>query len=384
MKFTEVGLNRLEEKILREAIDLHGGAIFLSPKGISQAVADNPVDIIRRISTGEYLRCPEYLEIADSELRLTHKTWYAPDYIIGLPFPSATEDYCRFLISEYQRSGNLANVIFCPGNYVKGLCGRGEVIEEFLENTVPAKAIEDGVQNFILEDHLTSKSGDFELYMYLKYSIYKSTEGKFCIDLSGSSRVELYESIPRFHYIDAKAYDCEVAMSSSDQKNLLEKFNDIFLEPAMSISDFFSGKLSWLFGKCCHSAVEEEFYFDLLKDEFGFQDFSELVAKALLGGQWTSTWLCCGQHAYPNQRIGSRTKSYESMKLRIFNEKKRREEQKKDWQKRLENARILKMISRDLQFERNGGGQFVCTDRPHRNKKKYYRKDKSWKNNLGL
>ena len=331
MKFTDLGLNKLEEKILREAIDLHGGAIFLSPKGISQAVADNPVDIIQRISTGEYLRCPGYLEIADSELRLTHNTWYAPDHIIGLPFPSVTKDYCRFLISEYQRSGSLANVIFCPGNYVKGLCGRSDVIEEFLENTVPAKAIEDGAQNFILEDYLTSKSGDFELYVFLKYSIYKSAEGKLCIDLSGSSRVELCESAPRFHYLDVTNNDCMVNISSSisEPKNLLEKFNDIFLEPAMSISDFFEGKLGWLFGKCCHSAVEEEFYFDLLKDEFGFQDFSELVAKALLGGQWTSTWLCHGQHSYRDQRIGSRTKSYESMKLRIFNEKKRREEQKR-------------------------------------------------------
>lgn len=332
MKFTDLGLNRLEEKILREAIDLHGGAIFLSPKGISQAVADNPVDIVQRIPTGEYLRCPGYLEIADSQLRLTHKTWYAPDYIIGLPFPSATKDYCRFLISEYQRSGSLANVIFCPGNYVKGLCGRGEVIEEFLENTVPAKMMsEENIQNFILEDHLTSKSGDFELFIYLRYSIYKSAIGKLCIDFSGSSRVELYESIPHFHYVDVTNNDCivDISSSTSEPKNLLEKFNDIFLEPAMSLSDFFSGKLGWLFGKCCHSAVEEDFYFGLLKDEFGFRDFSELVAKALLGGQWTSTWLCWGQQGYPNQRIGSRTKSYESMKLRIFNEKKKREEQKR-------------------------------------------------------
>ena len=34
------------------------------------------------------------------------------------------------------------------------------------------------------------------------------------------------------------------------------------------------------------------------------------------------------------------------------------------------------MISRDEQFERNGGGQFVAVNRAFKNKVKYNRKDK--------
>ena len=37
------------------------------------------------------------------------------------------------------------------------------------------------------------------------------------------------------------------------------------------------------------------------------------------------------------------------------------------------NEKVLKKISRELAFERNGGGQWVCTNRPHKNKKKYDR-----------
>lgn len=36
--------------------------------------------------------------------------------------------------------------------------------------------------------------------------------------------------------------------------------------------------------------------------------------------------------------------------------------------------KIIKMISRNEQFERNGGGQFVAINRPHKNLKKYNRK----------
>lgn len=34
----------------------------------------------------------------------------------------------------------------------------------------------------------------------------------------------------------------------------------------------------------------------------------------------------------------------------------------------------FRKANRELQFERNGGGQFVATDRPWKNKKKYDRK----------
>ena len=42
---------------------------------------------------------------------------------------------------------------------------------------------------------------------------------------------------------------------------------------------------------------------------------------------------------------------------------------------KINNGKVLKKISRDLAFERNGGGQFVCLNRPHKNKKKYDRKE---------
>ena len=40
----------------------------------------------------------------------------------------------------------------------------------------------------------------------------------------------------------------------------------------------------------------------------------------------------------------------------------------------LDNEKILKKSSRETSFERYGGGQFVCLNRPHKNKKKYDRK----------
>ena len=36
--------------------------------------------------------------------------------------------------------------------------------------------------------------------------------------------------------------------------------------------------------------------------------------------------------------------------------------------------KIIKMISRDEQMERNGGGQWVATQRVHKSKKQYSRK----------
>lgn len=41
-----------------------------------------------------------------------------------------------------------------------------------------------------------------------------------------------------------------------------------------------------------------------------------------------------------------------------------------------EQYKILRMLSRDEQFERNGGGQFVAVNRAFKNKVKYNRKDK--------
>lgn len=38
--------------------------------------------------------------------------------------------------------------------------------------------------------------------------------------------------------------------------------------------------------------------------------------------------------------------------------------------------KILRMISRDEQFERNGGGQFVSMNRVYKDKSKYNRNDK--------
>ena len=40
----------------------------------------------------------------------------------------------------------------------------------------------------------------------------------------------------------------------------------------------------------------------------------------------------------------------------------------------VDNEKILKKSSRETSFERYGGGQFVCLSRPHKNKKKYDRK----------
>lgn len=40
-----------------------------------------------------------------------------------------------------------------------------------------------------------------------------------------------------------------------------------------------------------------------------------------------------------------------------------------------EQYKILRMLSRDTQFERNGGGQFVSVNRVFKDKKKYNRKD---------
>ena len=36
--------------------------------------------------------------------------------------------------------------------------------------------------------------------------------------------------------------------------------------------------------------------------------------------------------------------------------------------------KAMKKANRELQFERNGGGQWVAVNRPHKNKKKYDRK----------
>lgn len=36
--------------------------------------------------------------------------------------------------------------------------------------------------------------------------------------------------------------------------------------------------------------------------------------------------------------------------------------------------KAFKKANRELQFERNGGGQWVAVNRPHKNKKKYDRK----------
>ena len=40
-----------------------------------------------------------------------------------------------------------------------------------------------------------------------------------------------------------------------------------------------------------------------------------------------------------------------------------------------EQYKILRMISRDEQFERNGGGQFVAMNRVYKDKSKYNRND---------
>ena len=43
--------------------------------------------------------------------------------------------------------------------------------------------------------------------------------------------------------------------------------------------------------------------------------------------------------------------------------------------KSTEQYKILRMISRDEQFERNGGGQFVAINRVYKDKSKYNRND---------
>ena len=43
--------------------------------------------------------------------------------------------------------------------------------------------------------------------------------------------------------------------------------------------------------------------------------------------------------------------------------------------KPISQEKLLKMISREIEFERNGGGQFVSKNRAFKNKKKYNRKD---------
>lgn len=52
--------------------------------------------------------------------------------------------------------------------------------------------------------------------------------------------------------------------------------------------------------------------------------------------------------------------------------------------KSTEQYKILRMISRDEQFERNGGGQFVSMNRVYKNKSKYNRNDnkKEFRNDL--
>ena len=44
--------------------------------------------------------------------------------------------------------------------------------------------------------------------------------------------------------------------------------------------------------------------------------------------------------------------------------------------KSIEQYKIIRMISRNEQFERNGGGQFVSMNRIYKDKNKYHRKDK--------
>lgn len=44
--------------------------------------------------------------------------------------------------------------------------------------------------------------------------------------------------------------------------------------------------------------------------------------------------------------------------------------------KSTEPHKILRMLSREEQFERNGGGHFVATNKVFKNKKKYDRKEK--------
>lgn len=39
-----------------------------------------------------------------------------------------------------------------------------------------------------------------------------------------------------------------------------------------------------------------------------------------------------------------------------------------------DSEKIIRWVSRENEFERNGGGQWVAKNRPHKNKKKYDRK----------
>lgn len=50
-----------------------------------------------------------------------------------------------------------------------------------------------------------------------------------------------------------------------------------------------------------------------------------------------------------------------------------------------EQNKILRMISRNDQFERNGGGQFISVDKAFKNKKKYCRRQnkRELRNELG-
>ena len=52
--------------------------------------------------------------------------------------------------------------------------------------------------------------------------------------------------------------------------------------------------------------------------------------------------------------------------------------------KSTEQYKILRMLSRNEQFERNGGGQFVSMNRAYKDKSKYNRNDKKkeLRNNL--
>ena len=52
--------------------------------------------------------------------------------------------------------------------------------------------------------------------------------------------------------------------------------------------------------------------------------------------------------------------------------------------KSTEQYKILRMLSRNDQFERNGGGQFVSMNRAYKDKSKYNRNDekKELRNNL--
>ena len=52
--------------------------------------------------------------------------------------------------------------------------------------------------------------------------------------------------------------------------------------------------------------------------------------------------------------------------------------------KSTEQYKILRMISRDEQFERNGGGQFVSMNRVYKDKSKYNRNDSKKKKKKNL